>query len=225
MQGGDTGPPAPAAGSGGAERRPKPKKAGYVVTPFVVVIDTREQREWHFLGIASDARAGGGPLTVQLVRRGLKSGDYSLEGHESRVAVERKSVEDFVGTLTQRRKRFVRTMGRLDRLAAALVVVEGGWDAVQAFVDERNARTAADRLQRGLPESRGLSLRSLVATVAAWQQRFRGVGWMFAPDRRFAEAYCFRFLERWWRDNMNATSGSGDAANEHGRRHGRQDEE
>lgn len=165
-----------------------PKPFGYVVFPATVVIDTREQTPYLFQSIASDHQAGGGPLTVPLVRAGLKSGDYSLEGHgESGVAVERKSVSDAVNTFTHGRKRFVRELERLAAFDAALVVIEGDWQDI-----------AAETRAFG----RRVTLRSLVASVVAWQQQFRGVSWMMTPDRRFAELYAFRFLERYWRNRQ-----------------------
>ena len=56
------------------------------VTPFVIVRDTREQDPWvvrHFTTLD----------------RKLDVGDYSIEGLESDVAIERKSLDDLVGTL------------------------------------------------------------------------------------------------------------------------------
>lgn len=53
-----------------------------------IVVDTREQRPLRF-----------GPLPV--VRATLKFGDYALRGMETRVCVERKSVADLWGSLTQ----------------------------------------------------------------------------------------------------------------------------
>ena len=50
--------------------------------------DTREQEVYTF-----DA------ARVTTVRRALPAGDYSLDGLEDRVAIERKTVEDLVSTM------------------------------------------------------------------------------------------------------------------------------
>ncbi len=79
----------------------------------VIVIDTREQEAYSF----SEERAA-------VVRRVLPAGDYSLAGFEDRIAVERKSLEDFVGTVIRGRERFRRELKRLQDYEAACIVVE-----------------------------------------------------------------------------------------------------
>ena len=56
--------------------------------PVTVVIDSREQEPYGF-----------NPHLVRPVRRALPAGDYSVEGHETTLAVERKTLDDFVGTV------------------------------------------------------------------------------------------------------------------------------
>jgi hypothetical protein len=53
---------------------------GLLVTPFVVITDTREQAPYAFTGLHADAAQGRRPLLVRTVTRGLPAGDYSLEG-------------------------------------------------------------------------------------------------------------------------------------------------
>ncbi|HML93827.1 ERCC4 domain-containing protein [Chloracidobacterium thermophilum] len=78
-----------------------------------VVVDTREQEPYTF-------ESG----CTEVVRRALPAGDYSVEGHEDSVAVERKTLEDFVSTVIRSRKRFTRELRRLCEYDAACVVVE-----------------------------------------------------------------------------------------------------
>jgi len=96
----------------------------------VVVIDTREQCPYAFRGLVSDARTGRHPLIVPTVVAGLPSGDYSLQGFESRIAVERKSLADLFNTLGQNRGRFQRELERLAQLNYAAVVIEGDWRSI-----------------------------------------------------------------------------------------------
>lgn len=79
---------------------------------ITVVVDTREQEPYAF-----DAGC-------EVVRRALPAGDYSIEGFEGSVAVERKTLEDFVSTVIRQRKRFYRELQRLEGYEAACVVVE-----------------------------------------------------------------------------------------------------
>jgi DNA excision repair protein ERCC-4 len=80
----------------------------------VFIIDTREQQPYAF-----------GPAQITTVRRALAAGDYSVEGMEEIVAVERKTVEDFVKTVIRERERFDRELEKLAGYTAACVVVEG----------------------------------------------------------------------------------------------------
>jgi DNA excision repair protein ERCC-4 len=84
------------------------------MTPVRVVIDTREQLPYSF----SDR--------VVAVRASLPAGDYSVEGLEGVLAVERKSLDDFVSSVIRERPRFRRELEKLRTYQAACVVVEAG---------------------------------------------------------------------------------------------------
>ena len=162
-----------------------------VVTPYTVVVDTREQDPYLFLDVRADARAGNRLLTVPLIMRGLPSGDYSLEGHEVTLAVERKSLADLFGTVGRGRQRFERELARLDTMPVAAVVVEATWDEI---------------IRRPPAYSR-LRPKVIHRSVIAWQQRYPRVHWWTAPGRRFAELTTLRILERFWTDNHTRTTG------------------
>lgn len=81
--------------------------------PATIIIDTREQEPYSF-----DSGL------VAAVRRALPAGDYSVEGLEQRVAVERKSLDDFVSTVIHARQRFREELRKLAGYRAACVVVE-----------------------------------------------------------------------------------------------------
>lgn len=80
-----------------------------------IVIDTREQEPYSF-----------DPRLTGAVRRALPAGDYSVEGLEDRVAVERKTLDDFVSTVIHSRARFRKELRKLAGYPAACVVVEAG---------------------------------------------------------------------------------------------------
>ena len=80
--------------------------------PVRVIIDTREQLPYSF----SDR--------VVAVRSPLAAGDYSVEGLEHLLAVERKSLDDFVSSVIRDRPRFRRELDKLRDYRAACVVVE-----------------------------------------------------------------------------------------------------
>lgn len=81
---------------------------------MVIVIDTREQRPWSF------------PPHIKVEIGTLRTGDYALKGDETNFAVERKSGDDFVGTISLGWHRFCKELNRMEdaHFAAKVVVVE-----------------------------------------------------------------------------------------------------
>lgn len=170
------------------------------VCPFEVVVDSNEGAPFNFLGLKSPAAQGKKPIVVRIVRKALwnmavrrvetKRGafdvglaDYSIEGMERRVQIERKSVADLFGTLGGRREKFEAEIKRLSEdCQFAAVVVEGGWDQIIMW--------------RG----NGPEPQSVIGTILAWMQRYRNVHWVLCPSRSAAERLTFRMLERFWND-------------------------
>ncbi len=80
-----------------------------------ITIDTREQQAWSF------------PEGLVLASRGtLLSGDYAIQDDRG-FAVERKSVNDLVGTLTTGWARFLEELARMEEFAFPnkVIIVEG----------------------------------------------------------------------------------------------------
>jgi len=141
------------------------------VDRVTVVVDTREQEPYTF-------ESG----CTEVVRRALPAGDYSVEGHEDSVAVERKTLEDFVSTVIRGRKRFHRELEKLSAYESACVVVECNF---RDLVDGRYRSDAHPH--------------ALIGTVASIVVDF-GVPVYFCSDRqaacRFVEEYLTRFHRR-----------------------------
>jgi ERCC4-type nuclease len=109
--------------------------------------------------------------------------DYTIEGHEEEIQIERKSIMDLFGTFGGKRDRFEAEIKRLhEDCEVAAVVVEARWREILQW--------------RG----HGPSVASVQATILAWQQRYPGVHWCFWENRAICERMTFRFLERFWRD-------------------------
>jgi ERCC4-type nuclease len=161
-------------------------KGAPLIVPFAVAIDTREQRPYAFGGLVSDAKERRRPLVVPTEIRTLRSGDYSIVGHEDAIAIERKSLADLYGTLGQGRDRFVRELERLARLSFAAVVIEAEWSEIIGSP----------------PGLSGLNPKTVLRSVIAWQQRYPRIHWWPCPERRFAEVLTYRILERWWKEKM-----------------------
>ena len=85
-----------------------------------ILIDTREQIPWAF-----------DEADVDTTICTLRTGDYALEGDEG-FGIERKSLDDFLGTISSGWPRFVRELNRMDEAgwAAKVIVVEGDYASI-----------------------------------------------------------------------------------------------
>ncbi len=102
----------------------RPKGVTVKLEKPVLLVDSREKfpysfepfRRW-FAGIE---------------RRALRVGDYSIEGLEDRIAVERKTVEDLFNSCSplSSREAFVRACARLGKLDFAALVIEGSLEEI-----------------------------------------------------------------------------------------------
>ena len=85
-----------------------------------IIIDTREQLPLHFEPWDAETSIGT-----------LRQGDYALHG-DTQFAIERKSLEDFLGTISSGWERFLREIGRMDAHAfiAMPILIEGDFESV-----------------------------------------------------------------------------------------------
>lgn len=129
---------------------------------FKIIIDSREQRPWTFEN--------------ETELRGLKTGDYSLAGYEDCIIVERKSIEDFTGSIGRNRKRFAAELERANKIKHFCIIVEGSW--FDLFTGNYRSRL--------LPQS---AVGSAVGIMARY-----GVPVIMAETRKQAEQLCKKFL-------------------------------
>jgi ERCC4-type nuclease len=93
-----------------------------------IIVDKREQRPWTF-GSDLICQLMGGPM--HFVRGTLSTGDYSVQGIEGFVSIERKSLPDFLSCCTRERDRFKAEMERLKHYPVRAVVIEASAVDVQ----------------------------------------------------------------------------------------------
>lgn len=87
--------------------------------PFTIIVDTREQIPWEF-GYHDTAK------------RKLDTGDYSIQGYENILAIERKrSVSELSTNLSE--KRFKDVLTRLSKIKHPYMVFEFSLDEVYQF--------------------------------------------------------------------------------------------
>ena len=98
-----------------------------MIKPLNIVIDTREQAPWAF-----------DPSDVVTEVHGLGAGDYALledcekvKGRKTlavRFAIERKSLDDYIGTISGGWDRFQRELVRMENFPARVVIIESDFD-------------------------------------------------------------------------------------------------
>jgi len=109
-----------------------------------ILVDTREQRPWRF---ENDA-------LVQTVATGA---DYSLFGFETEIGIERKSLGDLLGSLTQGRERFMTSLAALHERPFRALVVETDLTTIHAGAYQSRAHPSsilgslASIMSRGVP--------------------------------------------------------------------------
>lgn len=150
-------------------------------------IDSREQLPYQFRTSLSQH------ISFAILKGALPEGDYAAhlvceDGPEATAVIERKSLSDLYGSLTHNRERFERELERLRPYGFKALIVEGDLPAIA---------------RGGLRPDSQVNPRSIVASLIAFSQRFN-VHVVFAGDRRHAELYAFRLLERWVRDRAEA---------------------
>jgi hypothetical protein len=168
------------------------------LTPFTIVQDSNEGHPWTFEGV-KDLR--GEDAIVQVEVRPMWNlhemeimdslggmhtiglADYSIDGHEKHVQVERKSVADLFSTLGARRDRFEAEITRLHETCDyACVIVEGTMTKVSRW------------------SGHGPSAASVVGTIKQWAIRYGRVHWHMMQSRHDAMQKAFDVFCRYWQD-------------------------
>ena len=140
-----------------------------------IIIDTREQRPWAFP-----------PYAVTRVAT-LKQGDYALEGDE-RFAIERKSLDDFIGTVFSGWDRFRRELERMARadFAAKVIIVEADFHQLCFSVAEDGRLIA--------PEHRHYNVTPQAVMSRIAELAFMGVTCLFCRDAGHAAMMAYFLL-------------------------------
>ena len=155
-------------------------------SPFCVLVDSAEQLPYTFERVRADAKEGGGLIRVHTRVASIKPGDYSIDGYQSMVKIERKTKNDLFGTLTEGRRRFVKEMEKLREYDAAYIVIE----------------CEASEIAKGSQWAPGISVRSIFRTWMSWTLKYPRVHWSCWPGREMAENVTYQLLRMWWRQRI-----------------------
>lgn len=93
-----------------------------------ILVDTRERQPYPLAEEHPNWIGAVKPAT-------LKTGDYSVEGMESVLALERKSMADAIGSAVAEvnRARFIRSCARLAEFRWKAILIEGTYEQMKAF--------------------------------------------------------------------------------------------
>jgi len=137
-----------------------------------ILIDTREQEPYTFTGYEAATE----PATLPV-------GDYSLPGFQDRAAVERKSLNDLIGShMGKDRERFERGLARGRHYDLIAVVVEA------SLADVSQARYQSD-----------MKPQAALQSIVTFQVRYR-IPFVWAGNRTGAEYMTYSFLAKYLRE-------------------------
>ena len=154
--------------------------------PLHIIIDTREQAPWAWS--PSDAVTSVGALVA---------GDYALaedceavKGRKTlavRFSIERKSLEDFLGTISTGWERFQRELIRMESFPARVVIVEGD------FVSCCFTAGAEGIIP---PPHNHPNMRPAFVARRISELTMQGVSVLFAGDAAMASGLAYRIFRR-----------------------------
>lgn len=141
-----------------------------------ITIDTREQSPWHFPEEHADVEVGT-----------LRTGDYALTGDDG-FAIERKTLDDFLGTIGNGWARFCREIGRMDAAGfpAKVIVVEGDFAEVCFGKDGENVVPPPHRHPLMSPQ---------FVTKRVAELTMMGVSVLFCGQADYAAGVAFQILK------------------------------
>jgi ERCC4-type nuclease len=131
---------------------------------MLIIVDTREQKPWPF-------------RRQNTARRKLDCGDYSLEGYENSISIERKSIDDLGRCLGVDKLRFESQLKRLKKIPYRAVIVEASV-----------SRIMSGRYYSRIPPNVFLGL------CTSYMCRFK-VPFLFADNARAGQALALAFLK------------------------------
>ena len=173
-----------------------------IKSPFKILVDNKEGYPYWFENIrvrssrvpysakkkikAGDSRDFRWDIETEFVSLGNSRGDYSIEGMQDNVGIERKSKDDAYGTFLafgDRKRRFEIELETISQFKCSAVVIECSFGELLADVSQPGKKT------------REQNRAALAGQILAWQQDFK-VPWIFCQSRRHAEITTFRIMQR-----------------------------
>jgi ERCC4-type nuclease len=169
----------------------KPLKV--IDSAFTILGDSNEYAhgvQYTFDNIIGDSRNGYAKIRVRTRSKKLFVADYSIEGMENQIAIERKSKADMFGSVAngQKRENF---LGRLRKMQETL---KNGAVVVECYPQE---------LFTDPPVHTSLSPMSVYQTSISWGLQFPLIHWYWAVNREAAERLTFDILDKFYQHEID----------------------
>lgn len=139
----------------------------------IIIVDSREQRPYFF----TEGRA-------DTIVKALPAGDYSLQNYETKIAIERKSLNDFVNTVVHAQDRFARELSILRSYPRAWIIVEASMQDILAGNYQSEVQPNA------------------LFAMAASIQAIYNIEIQFCGDRETARAWTEEVLIQYWKSQQ-----------------------
>jgi len=132
-----------------------------------IIIDSREQSPWVFTG-------------HELIVDTLPTGDYSIQGLEDLICIERKELSDFISCCASGRDRFKRELKRMQAYKVRCVIIEGSMTDILTH----NYRSK-------------IKPQCILGSLASWQARYN-IPFILAGNRKQAEQYALALINNYY---------------------------
>jgi ERCC4-type nuclease len=115
------------------------KRNGHSITRKIpkpiVLIDTREKYPFDFSRFKN--------WITGEKRKALKGGDYSIEGMETLLVLERKTLTDLITTVIQQRDRFFKQCEKMSKYPWRALLIEASYEDIKSPYDQEEFNTLA----------------------------------------------------------------------------------
>lgn len=148
---------------------------------FTIIVDTREQKPWSFDSYSK-------------ANHKLDTGDYSIEGLENILAIERKrNVAEFANNITE--KRFKDVIERLSKIQHSFILFEFNFDKVMTY-------PIGSDIPKKLWEKIRISPAYILRHIIDLQIN-HNIKIMFCGDSHNAEVVALAIMKNVYRENKN----------------------
>jgi ERCC4-type nuclease len=136
--------------------------------PFEVIVDSREKKPYEFAD-----------FNHSVMTNALRTGDYTIEGLEEIFSVERKTLDDFLKSITWERERFEAEVKRASTMVAFIVLIEANKREITNWDYRRDVHP-----------------NSVLATIESWERKYN-VEFRWGCNRERSEEITIEILTEW----------------------------